>query len=495
MPIERLASGRRRLVRREGKIRLRAPGPDAWRRRVERAERASCTRPPGVKYADRRRGRKRSDAASSASRVACQPFGAGITSRNPLSPESACPAVLPSWPRCSRWPVRSARSHPTPRASPFRQLALPAPNDVRTGSGRPGRGYWQQRVDYRIRATLDPDRHELSGRETIHYVNRSPDPLPYLWLFLEQNICEPGSVTNQLDQPPLVFLGSTFDFSCKGFAGASRWSTCASGSATCRRRCTAPRCGSIFPGRSLPGSSWISTSAGGSRCPTTARGGWAATARSTSSGQWYPRMAVYDDVRGWNHEPYIGGGEFYLEYGRFDVALTVPGELRRRRHRRAAQSDRGPDGRRSGRGWPAPGARRRRWPSSPPTRPGDARAHPAGAVGHAAPGGSRPTACATSRSAPRPTSAGTRAPIDGTLVHTLYRPSAPEWEEANRIVRDAVQYYSEQWYPLSLPAHHQHRRADRGDGVPHDHLRPSRAEPRGAPVGAGPRAGPSVGAR
>jgi hypothetical protein len=40
--------------------------------------------------------------------------------------------------------------------------------------------------------------------------------------------------------------------------------------------------------------------------------------------QWYPRMAVYDDVKGWNHEPYIGSGEFYLEYGRFDVDLTVP---------------------------------------------------------------------------------------------------------------------------------------------------------------------------
>ena len=91
-------------------------------------------------------------------------------------------------------------------------------------------------------------------------------------------------------------------------------------------------------------------------------------------GQWYPRVAVYDDVRGWNHEPYIGGGEFYLEYGRFDVALTVPGELRRRRHRHAAQSGRGPDAPRSGRGWPARGARRRRWPSSPPTRPATRRA-------------------------------------------------------------------------------------------------------------------------
>ena len=102
----------------------------------------------------------------------------------------------------------SAQS-PTPadRVSPFRALDLPAPTLLRTGSGRPGRAYWQQRVDYRIRATLDPARHELRGRETIHYVNHSPMPCPYLWLFLEQNICAPGSVTNQLNQPPLVFLG------------------------------------------------------------------------------------------------------------------------------------------------------------------------------------------------------------------------------------------------------------------------------------------------
>ena len=53
------------------------------------------------------------------------------------------------------------------------------------------------------------ERHELRGREKIHYVNRSPDELPYLWLFLEQNICGPTSITEKLDQPPLVFLGST----------------------------------------------------------------------------------------------------------------------------------------------------------------------------------------------------------------------------------------------------------------------------------------------
>ncbi|MGH7524631.1 MAG: hypothetical protein ACREK8_10020, partial [Gemmatimonadales bacterium] len=104
-------------------------------------------------------------------------------------------------------------------SSPFRPLQLPAGNTYREGSGRPGPLYWQQRVDYRIDATLDPAQNEVRGRETIHYVNRSPDALPYLWLFVEQNLCAPSSITNVLNQPPLVFLGSAFDFSCQGFNG------------------------------------------------------------------------------------------------------------------------------------------------------------------------------------------------------------------------------------------------------------------------------------
>ena len=104
-------------------------------------------------------------------------------------------------------------------SSLFRALDLPAPNGYRTSSGRPGPSYWQQRADYRIEATLDPGTNQLQGRETIRYSNNSPTALSYLWLFLEQNMCENGSVTNQLDQPPLVFLGSTFDFSCQGFSG------------------------------------------------------------------------------------------------------------------------------------------------------------------------------------------------------------------------------------------------------------------------------------
>src|SRR4051812_45328115 len=60
-------------------------------------------------------------------------------------------------------------------SSRFRPLELSAANTMRTGDGRPGKDYWQQRVDYRIAATLDPEKNEVRGKETVHYVNRSPE--------------------------------------------------------------------------------------------------------------------------------------------------------------------------------------------------------------------------------------------------------------------------------------------------------------------------------
>jgi hypothetical protein len=77
--------------------------------------------------------------------------------------------------------------------SPFRRLELPAPNRIRNGSGAPGPEYWQQRVDYVIRATLDTVARKVSGQERISYLNRSPDTLRYLWLQLDQNLFTAGS--------------------------------------------------------------------------------------------------------------------------------------------------------------------------------------------------------------------------------------------------------------------------------------------------------------
>ena len=141
----------------------------------------------------------------------------------PTGPDDAALSAVYWHGRCRRWVsicVGAAR-----RPGSRRPLPIPSPrpphrrNEYRTGSGRPGPKYWQQRADYRITAALDPAKNEVRGSETIHYVNHSPDALPYLWLFVEQNLCDSNSITNVLNQPPLAFLGSSFDFSCQGFSG------------------------------------------------------------------------------------------------------------------------------------------------------------------------------------------------------------------------------------------------------------------------------------
>jgi hypothetical protein len=338
---------------------------------------------------------------------------------------------------------------PDTTASPFRELPLPAPSDVRTGAGRPGKAYWQQRADYRIDATLDPATQSLRGRETIHYVNRSPDPLPYLWLFVEQNICAPSSVTNQLDQPPLVFLGSTFDFSCKTFQGGLTLdhvrlglrdvSTTVFGTTM---RVELPR--PLAPGQFVDlDIGWHFT------VPDYGAGRMGRDGTLYELGQWYPRMVVYDDVRGWNHEPYIGGGEFYLEYGRFDVALTVPVDyivgatgnlLNPLQVLTASQRSR---------------LARARTSSEPVAI---ITADEAGKTARTRPASTGTLTWRFSADSVRDFAFGASpdfrwdaSAYKRTLVHTLYRPSAPEWEEANRMVRDAVAYYSEQWYPYPYP--------------------------------------------
>ncbi|HEU4954106.1 MAG TPA: hypothetical protein VFT28_06005, partial [Gemmatimonadales bacterium] len=213
---------------------------------------------------------------------------------------------------------------PDSAPSPFRPLALPAPNLIRNGAGRPGSRYWQQRVDYRIRATLDPAAGELRGSETIHYLNRSPDALRYLWLFLEQNICDRQGITEQLDQPPLVFLGSTFDFSCKGFDGGLRLGSVRVGTRPVKPAVSGTTMRIDLPRPLASGAAVDLTIDWSFRVPDYGAGRMGRDGTLFEIAQWYPRLAVYDDVRGWNHEPYIGAGEFYLEYGDFDVSITVP---------------------------------------------------------------------------------------------------------------------------------------------------------------------------
>jgi hypothetical protein len=332
-------------------------------------------------------------------------------------------------------------------SSPFRPLDLPTPTDVRTAAGRPGPKYWQQRADYRIAATLDTARHLLRGRETIHYVNRSPDALPYLWLYVEQNICRRNSITNTLNQPPLAFADISFDFSCgaNGVTDGMVIESATIGGAEARRTVygTTMRVELTHPLRA--GAAVDLDFAWHFTVPEQGVGRMGRDGPLYEIAQWYPRMAVYDDVRGWNHEPYIGAGEFYLEYGDFDVSLTVPasyivsatGELRnpeqvltasqRRRLAAARHSD------------TAVAIVTRAEAGDPRrTRPGD---HPY--TWHFIAANVRDVAWAAA-----PNWIWEASNYDGILIETLYRPTADKWAngEAHRMARGAITYFSEQWY-------------------------------------------------
>jgi hypothetical protein len=325
------------------------------------------------------------------------------------------------------------------------QLSLPAPTTSRTSAGRPGHAYWQQRVDYRINATLDTATHVIRGREQIRYTNNSPDALSYLWMFLEQNICSRSGITEKLDQPPLRFLGSTFDFSCKGFPGGVTLEHIRTGGQELRpavygttMRVDLPR--ALAPGRTLDlDIAWRFT------VPPYGAGRMGRDGSLYQIAQWYPRLAVYDDVRGWNHEPYIGAGEFYLEYGSFDVSLTLPSNFTVA----ATGTLQNPEA------VLTPEQRSRITKGLSSTEPvAVITAAEAGKVGAA----SRPSTWRFTADSVRDFAfaAGSQLRWDTSvyrkiLVHTLYRPSAPEWEEANKMVREALQYFSEQWYPYPYP--------------------------------------------
>jgi len=87
-------------------------------------------------------------------------------------------------------PARTTSDDPLARID---RMDWPGPNEYRTGSGSPGRAYWQQRADYTIAAALDTTQQRVSGTVTIHYTNNSPDSLRFVWLQLDQNLYRPGS--------------------------------------------------------------------------------------------------------------------------------------------------------------------------------------------------------------------------------------------------------------------------------------------------------------
>ncbi len=245
-----------------------------------------------------------------------------------------CLTVLPLFMATALAAQQSATAG-APDTSAFRRLELPTPNAVRTGSGAPGPDYWQQRVDYQIRATLDTAARSLRGEERITYTNNSPDTLRYLWLQLDQNVFNSQSRGFRIfDQQSRFGTGGAeggvriLKVAQPAVAAARGRPASAAASLDYVVNGTVMRIDLARPlppkGRQLLDIAWSFPFG-----PNRNRMGLEEIDGGVTYevAQWYPRLAVYDDVRGWNTEQYYGQGEFYLEYGSFDVSLTVPVDM------------------------------------------------------------------------------------------------------------------------------------------------------------------------
>ena len=202
-----------------------------------------------------------------------------------------------------------------------------AETNTRAATGEPNTGYWQNRADYQITATLNDSSHLISGSVIITYKNNSPHSLPFVWLQLDQNLFNKES-RGQTRMP--VEGRSRYGDSKTNFNGGYTISTLKVNDVLVADYIiTDTRMQIRLPKPMAPSGdvvkikidySFVLPQYGADRCgilPT--KNGDIFTVA-----QWYPRMCVFDDVEGWNTLPYLGPSEFYLEYGNFDFTITAP---------------------------------------------------------------------------------------------------------------------------------------------------------------------------
>ena len=218
----------------------------------------------------------------------------------------------------------------------FEQLesTLPTPNSYRTASGSPGKDYWQQRADYDIKVELDDVNRKIIGTETITYFNNSPDELPYIWIQLDQNIFEKGTIkktsatgniTRGISAGMFEELTDPREYgykitAVKDIKGNPLKHTI--NQTMMRIDLPAP----VKSGGNISFSidwNYLITEYYG-------RSGYELFPKDGNSNyfiaHWFPRLAVYNDVYGWQHKQFIGQGEFTLNFGNYKVAITVPND-------------------------------------------------------------------------------------------------------------------------------------------------------------------------
>jgi len=198
------------------------------------------------------------------------------------------------------------------------RIDWPGPNRYRSSSGVPGPDYWQQRADYTINASLDTATTQISGAVEIRYTNNSPDTLRYVWVQADQNLYRTGSKGSAL-------FPADSRWGVRGFEGGYTFSDIRINGAAVQPRINDTMMRLDLPSPLIPRGGKATIAIRYSfRVPQHGSDRMGRDSLLYEIAQWYPRMAVYDDVRGWNTDPYLGQGEFYLEYGDYDYSVTVP---------------------------------------------------------------------------------------------------------------------------------------------------------------------------
>lgn len=204
--------------------------------------------------------------------------------------------------------------------------------ETRSASGKPGHLYWQNSADYVLDVTLNEATNEISGSAEIVYTNNSFDDLEFLWLQLDQNLFKKDSRGNAI----IPLAGSRNGAKGQAFDGGYTIKSVEILSANGKNSKVNPKY-TISDTRmqiDLPQElkakggvikfkinySFISPNYGSDRMGVEAT----KNGKIFTIAQWFPRMCVYDDILGWNTLPYLGAGEFYLDYGNITANITVP---------------------------------------------------------------------------------------------------------------------------------------------------------------------------
>ena len=237
--------------------------------------------------------------------------------------------------------IFSANSQDNLNNSKFKQLheELPTPNVYRTASGAPGHEYYQQKADYVIEVELDEENNTISGYEVITYTNNSPDILKYIWVQLDQNVraknshsqlTSTNSMNNKMEFSTLKRMHDRMNFDggfkieyVKDLGNKELTHTINE----TMMRIDLPK--HLKKGQSFSFKIKYSYNIN-DRMKIGGRSGYEYFNKDQNSiytiAQFFPRMAVYNEVEGWQNKQFLGRGEFSLPFGDYKVSITVPAD-------------------------------------------------------------------------------------------------------------------------------------------------------------------------